>query len=78
MLLHFKKSNEIVETWSPHCKNLAFKDPQSLNFHNRTDASVYTVHGSPKAVFCYYLASIRKEFQAALYTVRVVTIEELI
>ena len=40
--------------------------------------NIYTVHGSPKAVFCYYLASIRKEFQAALYTVRVVTIEELI
>ena len=40
MLLHFKKSNEILETWSPHCKNLAFKDPSSLNFHNRTDASV--------------------------------------
>ena len=39
MLLHFKKSNEILETWSPHCKNLAFKDPPSLNFHNRTDAS---------------------------------------
>ena len=38
MLLHFKKSNEILETWSPHCKNLAFKDPPSLNFHNRTDA----------------------------------------
>ena len=41
MLLHFKKSNEILETWSPHCKNLAFKDPPSLNFHNRTDATVY-------------------------------------
>ena len=40
MLLHFKKSNEILETWSPHCKNLAFKDPPSLNFHNRTDAIV--------------------------------------
>ena len=40
MLLHFKKSNELLETWSPHCKNLAFKDPPSLNFHNRTDASV--------------------------------------
>ena len=24
MLLHFKKSNEILETWSPHCKNLVF------------------------------------------------------
>ena len=24
MLLHFKKSNEILETWSPLCKNLAF------------------------------------------------------
>jgi hypothetical protein len=23
MLLHFKKSNEILETWSPLCKNLA-------------------------------------------------------
>ena len=46
MLLHFKKSNEILETWSPHCKNLAFKDPSSLNFHNRTDAIVhrYMVH----------------------------------
>ena len=40
MLLHFKKSNEILETWSPHCKNLAFQDPPSLNFHDRTDASV--------------------------------------
>ena len=39
MLLHFKKSNEILETWSPHCKNLAFQHPPSLNFHNRTDAS---------------------------------------
>ena len=41
MLLHFKKSNEILETWSPHCKNLAFKDPPSFNFHNRTDANLY-------------------------------------
>jgi hypothetical protein len=40
MLLHFKKSNEILETWSPLCKNLAFKDPPSLNFHNRTDAKL--------------------------------------
>ena len=40
MLLHFKKSNEILETWSPHCKNLAFQDPPSLKFHNRTDISV--------------------------------------
>ena len=39
MLLHFKKSNEILETWSPHCKNLACEDPPSLNFHNRTDAN---------------------------------------
>ena len=23
VLLHFKKSNEVLETWSPHCKNLA-------------------------------------------------------
>ena len=38
----FKKSNEILETWSPHCKNLASKDPPSLNFHNRTDANIYT------------------------------------
>ena len=22
MLLHFKKSNQILKTWSPHCKNL--------------------------------------------------------
>ena len=43
MLLHFKKSNEILETWSPHCKNLAFKDPPSLNFHNRTDANKYHI-----------------------------------
>ena len=41
MLLHFKKSNEILETWSPHCKNLALKDPPSSNFHNQTDASVH-------------------------------------
>ena len=40
MLLYFKKSNEILETWSPHCKNLAFKDPPSLNFHNGTDANM--------------------------------------
>ena len=40
MLLHFKKSNEILETWSPHCKNLAFQDPPSFNFHNRTDINV--------------------------------------
>ena len=37
MLRHFKKSNEILETWSPHCKNLAFEDPPSLKFQNRTD-----------------------------------------
>ena len=43
MLLHFKKSNKILETWSPHRKNLAFQDPPSLNFHNRTDANVYSV-----------------------------------
>ena len=43
MLLHFKKSNEILETWSPHCKDLAFKDPPSLNFHNQTDASGYNL-----------------------------------
>ena len=24
MLLHFKKSNEILETWSPLCKHIAF------------------------------------------------------
>ena len=24
MLLHFKKSNEILETWSPQCENLDF------------------------------------------------------
>ena len=41
MLLHFKKSNEILETWSPHCKNLAFQDPPSLNFHNGTDTITY-------------------------------------
>ena len=33
-----------MKTWSPHCKNLAFKDPPSLNFHNRTDA---TTHPTP-------------------------------
>ena len=47
MLLHFKKSNEILETWSPHCKNLAFKDPPSLNFHNRTDAKCPNPDNSP-------------------------------
>ena len=40
MLLHFKKLNKILETWSPHSKNLAFKDPPSLNFQNRTDATI--------------------------------------
>ena len=48
MLLHFKKSNEILETWSPHCKNLAFKDPPSLNFHNRTDATRYLQYEKKK------------------------------
>ena len=41
MLLHFKKSDEILETWSPYCKNLAFQDPPSLKFHNRTDINAY-------------------------------------
>jgi hypothetical protein len=43
MLLHFKKSNEILETWSPLWKNLAFEDPPSLNFHNRTDTTLHVL-----------------------------------
>ena len=54
MLLHFKKSNEILETWSPHCKNLAFKDPPSLNFHNRTDASTYSCKKDENQIFVIF------------------------
>ena len=54
MLLHFKKSNEILETWWPHCKNIAFKDPPSLNFHNRTDATTHAFQ-----VFAIWHWSIR-------------------
>ena len=43
MLIHFKKSNEILETWSPHCKNLAFQGPPSLKFHNRTDINIQAI-----------------------------------
>ena len=43
MLLHFKKSKEILETWPPGYKNLAFKDPPSLKFHNRTDTIAHYI-----------------------------------
>ena len=48
MLFHFKKSNDFLETWSPHCKNLAFQDPPSLNFDNRPDAIIGVLEFSQK------------------------------
>ena len=80
MLLHFKKSNEILETWSPHCKNLAFQDPPSLNFHNRTDANVHRKIdiSSEAQEVAYYIkqfdsASFRAYLVIVLKTFKIVT-----
>ena len=52
VLIHFKKSNKILKTWSPHCKNLAFR---THHLWNSTTELIY--------VYCYIASTL---FQISL------------